>query len=191
MAAVEDLTRDYWAGRHTFERYYNAPDFHWTVYDDAIPILATTLPELSQHGPHGRIWRRFGHEPDREDLTAALANPDGEQAHQQHQEAVRRRQQAEEELRRQEQEEARRRLEKAKEAAAAVRKAAAAREAARQACQSCGRQRHDDEWDGDDWDIHPPRTPPPDGVHCADCRTELAQPCTRLGRFVRRVIDSD
>jgi hypothetical protein len=184
MAAVEDLTREHWAGQRRFERYYDAPEAHWTEYADAIPILATTLPELALHGPHGPVWRRFGHGPAREGLAAALANPDGEQVRERHEAEVRRRRQAEEERRRQEQEAERQRREDEEAAEAAREAAEAAQKAQREACQRCGRPRHDDRW-GTDPSLT--RAPVPDGIHCAECRTELNKPRTPFGRLTRRL----
>ncbi|MFB7763302.1 hypothetical protein [Streptomyces xiamenensis] len=99
-------------------------------YDDAIPIIATTLDLLQEQGPLGAVWQRYGHRAQRETLADALANPEDEAAYdrrrQQRKEAEdeaaydRRRQQ------RKEAEDARRRAEEAEH------------EARRPVCTSCG-----------------------------------------------------
>jgi hypothetical protein len=186
MAAVEDLTRDHWRGRPFIRSAYDRSEPATTEYDDAIPTLATTLAELQQHGPHGPIWRRFGHGPAREDLAAALTNHDGQQARERYDAEVRRWRQAEEERHRQEQEEARQRREDEEAAEAAREAAEAAEQARREACQRCGRPRHDDLW-GRSQSSAIDYAPVPDGIHCSECRTELKQPRTPFGRLARRL----
>ncbi|THA28235.1 hypothetical protein E4198_00015 [Streptomyces sp. RKND-216] len=55
-------------------------DAAYRDYRDALPVLATTLDRLVEHGPRGAVFWRFGH--DRwEPLHQALADPDGAQAY--------------------------------------------------------------------------------------------------------------
>lgn len=79
MKRMREDTTEFWAGR----RYRSVDGFDqddpYTDYSDAIPVLATTLKQLREHGPHGRIWWRFGHRRG-ETLAQALADPDGERA---------------------------------------------------------------------------------------------------------------
>ncbi|WP_049574559.1 replication-relaxation family protein [Streptomyces sp. SBT349] len=183
-AAVEDLTRAHWSGRPSHHRYWDADDFHWTEYDDAIPVLATTLAELQQHGPHGPVWRRYGHRPDRETLAAALANPDGAQTLERHDTELRLHRDAAEERQRQEQEAERLRREEEEEREATRQAATVAEAARREACARCDRPRHDDRFGQD---TAADDAPPPDGVHCTACRREL-QPCRGpFGRLARRL----
>ncbi|MFE5586938.1 replication-relaxation family protein [Kitasatospora sp. NPDC056531] len=57
--AVTDLSADCWRGRWRREvRDYN--DDGWREYDDAVPIVATTLELLATRGPLGPVWWRFG-----------------------------------------------------------------------------------------------------------------------------------
>lgn len=62
-----DLTRPYWQGRWDREGGFHA-------YDGCIPIVATTLELLREHGPAGPAFWHFGRE-DREPLLDAIGNP--------------------------------------------------------------------------------------------------------------------
>ncbi|MFF4542473.1 replication-relaxation family protein [Streptomyces aureus] len=67
MANVADLTRHHWRGRWHAEDGYHS-------YDGCIPIVATTLESLREHGPAGPAFWRFGrkeHQP----LLEAIGNP--------------------------------------------------------------------------------------------------------------------
>ncbi|MFF3253853.1 replication-relaxation family protein [Actinacidiphila glaucinigra] len=74
---VARLSREHWQsmwchGRHIEDT--GESDGYWD-YEGAVPVLATTLDRLRQHGPCGAIWWRFGH-GSAQGLTDALDNPD-------------------------------------------------------------------------------------------------------------------
>ncbi|MFJ1758651.1 replication-relaxation family protein [Kitasatospora sp. NPDC088134] len=77
--AVADLSGDCWCGRWCRE-VRDCNDDGWREYDDALPIIATTLQLLAGHGPMGPIWWRFGR-PGRHSLTEALENPNNRAAY--------------------------------------------------------------------------------------------------------------
>ncbi|WBP84665.1 hypothetical protein [Kitasatospora cathayae] len=56
----------------------------WREYDDAVPVIATTLELLTEHGPLGPVWWRFGRR-DRHSLLDALDNPDNRAVYDQRQ----------------------------------------------------------------------------------------------------------
>ncbi|MGW5678234.1 replication-relaxation family protein [Streptomyces sp. NPDC003860] len=67
MERVADLTRSHWQGCWYEERGYHS-------YDGCIPIVATTLERLREHGPAGPAFWRYGR--DRlEPLLDAIGNP--------------------------------------------------------------------------------------------------------------------
>lgn len=68
VRTVEQLTCPQWKG--TWEP--EAREFH--TYEGKIPIVATTLDLLRQHGPAGEVFRRFGRSHD-QDLAGAIGNP--------------------------------------------------------------------------------------------------------------------
>ncbi|MFB7896005.1 replication-relaxation family protein [Streptomyces xiamenensis] len=76
MTAIENMTRAYWMGQ---------PRQSWGPghidYTDTVPVIATTITRLEDHGPLGDSWRRFGRQQ-WQSLTKALDNPDGQQARQ-------------------------------------------------------------------------------------------------------------
>ncbi|MFF5019561.1 hypothetical protein ACFY24_41550, partial [Streptomyces sp. NPDC001165] len=53
MEQVADLARHHWQGR-----WHPEGDYH--SYDRCIPIVATTLDLLREHGPAGPAFWRFG-----------------------------------------------------------------------------------------------------------------------------------
>src|SRR4051812_5286255 len=53
MKQVAHLSREHWKGQRGAA---------YTVYDRKIPIVATTLDRLQQHGPEGLAFWRFGRE---------------------------------------------------------------------------------------------------------------------------------
>ncbi|MFE2966736.1 replication-relaxation family protein [Streptomyces sp. NPDC059340] len=114
MAKVADLTRAHWQGKWDSEDGFHS-------YDGRIPVVATTLELLREHGPAGPAFWRFGRK-ERQPLLDAIGNPrrDAALAH--------RRQAAREEQRRRTEREA------------------AAREARRPVCADCGRKFCDDRW---------------------------------------------
>jgi hypothetical protein len=138
---LQELTRHLWQGqRHT--------GFH--AYDGRIPIIATGLKNLREHGPEGSVFLRFGRDH-MQPLREAIGNPRREVADACAREAARVR---EEEF----QAQARR---AAQEQAA---KQAAEREARRPVCTGCGAKFTDERWEAaqgqaKDWgapkDSHP------------------------------------
>ncbi|MFF4542469.1 replication-relaxation family protein [Streptomyces aureus] len=67
MARVANLTRSHWEGLWHAEGGYHS-------YDGCIPIVATTLESLREHGPAGPAFWRFGREQ-RQPLREAIGNP--------------------------------------------------------------------------------------------------------------------
>ncbi|MFP8907541.1 hypothetical protein [Streptomyces atacamensis] len=49
------LSRDRWVGRRALKGC--------TDYGSAVSVFATTLNRLRTHGPLGRVWWRYGHQP--------------------------------------------------------------------------------------------------------------------------------
>ncbi|MFF1593107.1 replication-relaxation family protein [Streptomyces sp. NPDC058286] len=72
MARVADLTRPHWQGR-----WHSECGFH--SYDGCIPVVATTLELLREHGPAGPVFWRFGRK-ERQPLLDAIGNPRREAA---------------------------------------------------------------------------------------------------------------
>ncbi|MFF7883251.1 replication-relaxation family protein [Streptomyces sp. NPDC020794] len=114
MAKVADLTRAHWQGKWDSEDGFHS-------YDGRIPVVATTLELLREHGPAGPAFWRFGRK-ERQPLLDAIGNPRRDAA------VAHRRQAAREEQRRRTEREA------------------AAREARRPVCADCGRKFSDDRW---------------------------------------------
>lgn len=114
MARVADLTRHHWQGRWHREHGYHS-------YDGRIPVVATTLDLLREHGPAGPAFWCFGRDH-RQPLLEAIGNPRRD-AH-----LARSRKAAREEQRRREEEEA------------------ARRESWRPVCKDCGQKFTDDRW---------------------------------------------
>ncbi|MGW6362181.1 replication-relaxation family protein [Streptomyces sp. NPDC055092] len=119
MAKVADLTRHYWQGR-----WHREGGFH--SYDGCIPIVATTLELLREHGPAGPAFWRFGRK-ERQPLLDAIGNPRRDAALARSRQAAR-----EEQQRRAERE-------------------AAEREAQRPVCADCGRKFTDDRLEATDF----------------------------------------
>ncbi|MEU9546762.1 replication-relaxation family protein [Streptomyces mirabilis] len=139
MGHVADLTRPHWQGRWDGEDGFHS-------YDGRIPIVATTLELLREHGPAGPAFWRFGRDH-REPLLDAIGNPRRDAA------LARRRQAARENQQRREAQEA------------------AAREARRPVCPDCGNRFSDDRWTAVDLrDWGQPRESHP---HlCEDCQNQ-------------------
>ncbi len=89
MKSIHDLSTPCWQGRwHSGSSYDGASRDDYRDYARTIPVLATTLTRLQQHGPHGPVWWRFGHSapdtlghPAFETLEHALDNPDDSRAY--------------------------------------------------------------------------------------------------------------
>ncbi|MET8102887.1 replication-relaxation family protein [Streptomyces sp. NPDC005236] len=114
MAKVAGLTRPHWQGRWHSEGGYHS-------YDSRIPIVATTLELLREHGPTGPAFWRLGRK-ERQPLLEAIGNPRRDAA------LARQRQAAREEQQRRDEQEA------------------AEREARRPVCTDCGHKFTDDRW---------------------------------------------
>ncbi|MFF0630245.1 replication-relaxation family protein [Streptomyces sp. NPDC004296] len=140
ITRVAELTRSHWQGRWDREDGYHS-------YDDRIPIVATTLDLLRDHGPAGPAFWRFGRTR-RQPLLDAIGNPRRDVA------LARRRAEAREEQRRREEQEA------------------AAREARRPVCMDCGDKFTDGRWAAVDrrgWDQEPhPHL-------CEDCQSRAVE----------------
>ncbi|MEU5757017.1 replication-relaxation family protein [Streptomyces sp. NPDC047829] len=115
MARVADLTRHHWQGIWHREGGYHS-------YTGRIPIVATTLDLLREHGPAGPAFWRFGRDH-RQPLLDAIGNARRDAY------LARRRQAARQEQRRREEREA------------------AQREAQRPVCADCGQKFTDDRWE--------------------------------------------
>jgi hypothetical protein len=148
QARIQEVARrseEYWHGIwHPGHHTQNPQDRDgYRDYEDTVPVLATTLSRLREHGPCGAIWWRFGHDT-AENLTDALHNPDDRDAFFRREEQRRAaRRAAEEELRRREEEEEER------------------REASKWFCPTC------------DDDVYPDEAPGlARGDECPHCRTQ-------------------
>ncbi|WP_260334609.1 replication-relaxation family protein [Streptomyces beigongshangae] len=134
-----ELTRHLWQG----ERHKGYHD-----YDGRIPIIATGLKNLSQHGPAGQVFLRFGR-THKQHLWEAIGNPRREVATARAREETARAQA-----------EHRAKVQRAAQEQAA--KQAAEREARRPVCADCGEKFTDERWEAaqaTDWgtpkDSHP------------------------------------
>ncbi|MFI2292944.1 replication-relaxation family protein [Streptomyces niveus] len=142
-----DLTRHLWAGQRQKGGHHH--------YDGKIPIIATGLRNLREHGPAGPAFLRFGRDH-MQPLLEAVGNPRRETADARAREETRRAQQ-----------EYKAQVRRAAEEQAA--KKAAEREARRPACAVCGAKFTDERWEavraagwGTPEDTHPSL--------CDDCK---------------------
>ncbi|MFD7206281.1 hypothetical protein [Streptomyces sp. NPDC059893] len=119
MERVAGLTRHHWQGR-----WYRGGGFY--SYDGCIPVVATTLELLREHGPAGPAFWRFGRE-ERRPLLDAIGNSRRDAALARSRQAAR-----EEQQRRAERE-------------------AAEREAQRPVCADCGHKFTDDRLEATDF----------------------------------------
>ncbi|MFF9002879.1 hypothetical protein ACF1GW_12265 [Streptomyces achromogenes] len=71
---VEEAGRRYWAPRRYDTLYPKAVTAR--DYRQAVPVVVTTLEQLTEHGAGAAVWRRLGRTGD-QTLTDALDNPDG------------------------------------------------------------------------------------------------------------------
>lgn len=81
MREVGTLTRAHWRGTWNADHTPQGqkPD-GYRDYDQAVPLLATTLRLLAAKGPHGPVWWRYGHHT-WQTLEQALDNPDDYRAY--------------------------------------------------------------------------------------------------------------
>ncbi|WP_354645237.1 replication-relaxation family protein [Kitasatospora camelliae] len=84
---VADLARDAWGGSWWTIRTHNANGDGWREYDDAVPVITTTLELLAEHGPLGPVWWRYGRDEARYSLLEALESPDTRAAYDARQDA--------------------------------------------------------------------------------------------------------
>ncbi|GAA1249349.1 hypothetical protein GCM10009665_45210 [Kitasatospora nipponensis] len=84
--AVADLSAECWRGTGWTVTQDDNDGDGWREYDDAVPVLATTLELLAEHGPLGPVWWRY-RRPGRHSLLDALENPDNRAAYNQRQKA--------------------------------------------------------------------------------------------------------
>ncbi|MFE2528416.1 hypothetical protein ACFXEL_29770 [Streptomyces sp. NPDC059382] len=135
-----ELTRHLWEGERQRGGFHD--------HDGRIPIIATGLTKLREHGPHGPVFLRFGRDH-MEPLWAAVGNPRREAVDARAREEARARQEGyQAQLRRAATEQAE--------------KKSAEREARRPVCAGCGAQFTDERWEAagaTDWgvskDTHP------------------------------------
>jgi hypothetical protein len=139
MQQIDGRTLQHWHGqRHK----------HHTTYDGCIPIVATILDSLREHGPAGPAFWRFGR-PGLESLADAVGNPRKDAA------------------------DARRREQRARQEAEYQAEQTREREARRPRCTTCGEKFTDQRWDEvnkrgwDDADSH--------RKLCADCKQQAIQ----------------
>ncbi|MDH6710073.1 hypothetical protein P3T27_006822 [Kitasatospora sp. MAA19] len=81
-----ELSAEVWGGQWCTVRREDNDGDGWRVYDDAVPVVVTTLELLAEPGPLGPVWWRYGR-PGRHCLTDALDNPDNRTAYDQCQKA--------------------------------------------------------------------------------------------------------
>ncbi|MEU9134127.1 replication-relaxation family protein [Kitasatospora sp. NPDC048540] len=72
LKTIYDLCRKYCPPRRRRED----GDDGWDRHDDTIPVIATTLELLQQHGPMGEVWRRYGRNNHGLSLPEALEDRD-------------------------------------------------------------------------------------------------------------------
>ncbi|MEV7282703.1 replication-relaxation family protein [Streptomyces sp. NPDC093111] len=119
------LTRHLWQGGWGEDGYH--------IYDNKIPIIATGLNQLREHGPAGKVFARFGRSGP-QTLLDAIGNPRRDAA-------IARARQRQRAL-------AQERQAKARQAAQEqVAKQAPEREARRPACATCGARFTDERWE--------------------------------------------
>ncbi|WP_406203244.1 replication-relaxation family protein [Streptomyces decoyicus] len=183
---VMRLTKAHWAGQYCeFDTSYGSDERDgYTDYTDAVPILVTTLDRLREHGPLGPVWSRFGH-PTRQTLSDALDNPDDERAFGRRQ---RRRDQLSEQQREQEEQRRERERQEERERWAAQEAAAEAAREPDPVCQECHGPLESSPFE---YDLREEEAPPADGMHCAGCRIQMAEPTGRFGRVFRRLVTGD
>ncbi|MEV5358590.1 replication-relaxation family protein [Streptomyces sp. NPDC052693] len=140
-----ELTRHLWQGQRR-------KGFH--DYDGRIPIIATGLNQLREHGPAGAVFLRFGRDH-KQHLWEAIGNPRREAAEAREAEEAKARAAAyQEQVRRAAQEQAA--------------KQAAEREARRPVCAGCGAKFTDERWKATarvGWGPSPAKRP----TLCGDC----------------------
>ncbi|MFJ2575122.1 hypothetical protein ACIOYT_32495 [Streptomyces halstedii] len=139
-AVLEEAGRRYWAPRRydsLYEKAVTALD-----YRQAVPVVVTTLEQLTEHGAGAAVWRRLGRNGE-QTLTAALDNPDGDDLY---------------------------RAQEAHAEAEDQRRRAAEREAQRPVCSRCGRKFSDERWK--EITVHRTAVRAGDKSVCGPCRAD-------------------
>ncbi|MFJ8755204.1 replication-relaxation family protein [Streptomyces sp. NPDC102441] len=117
VAVLEEAGRRYWAPRRYETLYTKAVTAK--DYGQAVPVVVTTLEQLTEHGADAAVWRRLGREGEQK-LSDALDNPDGDVLY---------------------------REQEARADAADKQRRAAQREAERPVCKRCGAKFTDQRWE--------------------------------------------
>ncbi|MEU5092961.1 hypothetical protein [Streptomyces sp. NPDC021356] len=117
VAVLEEAGRRYWAPRRYNTLYPKAVTAR--DYRQAVPVVVTTLEQLTEHGAGAAVWRRLGR-TGKQTLTDALDNPDGHALY---------------------------RAQEARADAEDKQRRAAQREAERPVCKRCGRKFTDERWE--------------------------------------------
>ncbi|MFF5407846.1 hypothetical protein ACFY8K_33890 [Streptomyces misionensis] len=116
VKVLEEAGRRYWAPRRYDTLYPKAVTAR--DYRQAVPVVVTTLEQLTEHGAGAAVWRRLGRDGE-QTLTDALDNPDGHALY---------------------------RTQYARAEAEDERRRAAEREARRPVCTRCGQKFTDERW---------------------------------------------
>ncbi|GAA3043726.1 hypothetical protein GCM10017562_75540 [Streptomyces roseofulvus] len=139
VAVLEEAGRRYWAPC----RYDSLYEKAITALDhrQAVPVVVTTLEQLTEHGADAAVWRRLGRTGE-QTLTDALDNPDGHTLY---------------------------RAQEARADAEDKRRRAVEREAQRPGCTRCGRRFSDERWE--EITVHRTAVRAGDRSVCGLCRT--------------------
>ncbi|WP_405407138.1 replication-relaxation family protein [Streptomyces decoyicus] len=183
---VMRLAEEYWADQYCELATSYGSDEHdgYTDYTDAVPIMVTTLDRLREYGPLGPVWFRFGH-PTWQALSDALDNPDDVRGFRRREAQ---RDQLRQQKREQEEEQREREIGEARERWVAQQAAAEAAREPDPVCQKCDGPLESGRFEADPLED---TAPPADGAHCAGCRIQLAEPTSRFGRVIRRLVNGD
>ncbi|MEV6810160.1 hypothetical protein [Streptomyces sp. NPDC051129] len=117
VKVLEEAGRRYWAPRRYDSLYPKAVTAR--DYRQAVPVVVTTLEQLTEHGAGAAVWRRLGRTGE-QTLTDALDNPDGHAPY---------------------------RAQEARAGAEDQQRRAAQREVERPVCERCGRKFTDERWE--------------------------------------------
>ncbi|WP_234310689.1 MULTISPECIES: replication-relaxation family protein [unclassified Streptomyces] len=140
VAVLEKDGRRYWAPRRYDPLY--AKSVTALDYRQAVPVVITTLEQLTEHGAGAAVWRRLGRDG-AQTLTDALDNPDGHALY---------------------------RAQEARAEAEDQRRRAAEREARRPVCSRCGGKFTDERWE--EVTVHRTAVRAGDRSVCGPCRAD-------------------
>ncbi|MFB6833798.1 hypothetical protein [Streptomyces hydrogenans] len=158
VAVLEEAGRRYWAPRRYDTLYPKAITAR--DYRQAVPVIVTTLEQLTEHGAGAAVWRRLGRTGE-QTLTDALDNPEGHTLY---------------------------RAQQARAEAEDKRRRAAEREARRPVCRRCERKFSDERWE--EITVHRTAVRAGDRSVCGPChgddvaRQEAAAKAARLEAVV-------